>query len=87
MPASTVRPYAVHPLILGILMRHAKVGDRESFAEIIRQIYAEVDINARVDELERVRKATLDSDQDVWSTQDDDTVISLPDRLIELRKF
>jgi len=45
-----------------------------------------ISLFSRMDELERVRAATLDAENDVWSLTDEGEVISMNDRLEELYK-
>jgi hypothetical protein len=84
MPSQPIKTYPLPPRFISILITKALSGEQASFTELINLMCVEVDEKARIDELQRVRSATLDADTDVWSTTDDDRIISLTDRIKQL---
>lgn len=84
MSSQPVKTYPLPPMFISIVVKKALADDKASVAELLNRMCVEVDEKARIDELQRVRSATLDADTDVWSTTDDDRIISLTDRIKQL---
>ena len=57
----------------------------EKWAEFITKVCQTTDKEARADELDRIRSVTLDADVDVWSMEDSGQLISLIERLKQLK--
>ena len=89
--ATTLQPDGqLHPYLRGCLEHLAEKHDPtdetllECVTQLCRNAAAEAATPGRLDELERVSKATLDADRDVWSTTDDGQIISLTERIKQL---
>jgi hypothetical protein len=73
---------AIGVIIKGIVERPGLTQDQISTE--LTELAKYISIMARMDELERVRAATLDAENDVWSITDEGEIVSLNDRVEEL---